>query len=163
MPGVDSIYFFQINFEMELFSDIHTALNVYACGMFHFIKCQSAFISVWTAVWDFWRGVELCFKGNVELMNIPFPHEITSCNNTALFPKDILLQTLHTALRAHTLVHTSCLTRACMWGLHAFPHAQIQVDYLCISIRMFTFNLPFSAQVLSDTTLPAWLKRRISF
>lgn len=90
-------------------------------------------------------------------MNIPFPHEITSCNNTALLPKDVLLQTLHTLLHTHThTLHPS-------HGLHTFPHTQIQVDYLFISIRMFTFNLPFSAQVLSDTINPAWLSQRIRF
>lgn len=148
-----------LHFEMELFSDIHTVLYVYACRMFHFIKCQSAFISVWIAIWDFLRGIRLCFKGNTTLMNNPFPHEITSCNNTALLPKDILLQTQHTLLQAHTW----CLTTYLRLGLHTFPHTQVQVDYLYISIRMFPFNLPFSAQVLSDTILPAWLSQKISF
>lgn len=152
--------FFLQTVDASFWNDIHAVLNVYACGMFHFIKCQSAFISVW----DFLRGIELCFKGNMALMNIPFPHEITSCNNTAPLPKDILLQTLHALLQAHTLVHTSSLTNACMWVYtHSQIHTQIQVDYLYISIRMFTFNLPFSAQVLSDIILPAWLNKRISF
>lgn len=57
----------------------------------------------------FLRGMELCFKGNMALMNIPFPHEITSCNNTALLPKDILLQTIHTLPQAHTHTRTHCL------------------------------------------------------
>lgn len=122
------IFFFCPNdgsliFEMELFADIHTLLNVYACGIFHFAKCQSATLSERMAVWDFFffsRGAQLCFKGNVALMNIPFPHEITSCNNTAPLPKDILLQTVYTLplARTHahthlyTLVHTSSVTRA---------------------------------------------------
>lgn len=36
--------------EMELFADIHTLLNVYACGIFHFAKCQSATLSERMAV-----------------------------------------------------------------------------------------------------------------
>lgn len=92
--------------------DIHTLLNVYACGMFHFIKCQSAIISEWMAVSDFLRGTGLCFKGSTALMNILFPHEITSCNNTALLPEDILLQTVYT--HAHKLIHTPSLTHAIM-------------------------------------------------
>lgn len=155
-----------LHFEMELFSDIHTVVNVYACAMFHFIKCQSAFISVWMAVWDFWRGTGLCFKGSTALMNIPFAHEITSCNNMALLPKDILLQTPHTLPQAHTHAHMytfhTCLH---VWLAHIpiHRHKQVQVDYLYISIRMFTSNLPFSAQVLSNTILSAWLSQRISF
>lgn len=49
----------------------------------------------------------LCFKGNMALMNIPFPHEITSCNNTALLPKDILIHTAYTQPRdTHTPSYT---------------------------------------------------------
>lgn len=76
--------------------DIHT-VHV----EFHFIKCQFTFVCEQTAVWEFLRGIELCFKGNVVLMNIPIPHEITSCNN-AFAPglKDIL-QMLRTTLGTH--------------------------------------------------------------
>lgn len=143
---------------MELFCDIHTVLYVYACGMFHFIKCQSALAFVWMAIWDFLRGIELCFKGITVLMNIPFPHEITSCNNTAArLLKDIPLQKLQPLLRAHTLVHTFFLKNATGFPCIHPPckthtHTHIQVDYVYLGIWMFIFNLPFSAQVLSDNT-----------
>ena len=52
--------------------------------------------------------------------------------------------------------------RRCFKHTHTHTHTH-QVDYLYICIRMFTSNLPFSAQVLSDTILPAWLSQRISF
>lgn len=110
---------------------LHTLLNVYACGLFHFTKCQSAIISQWMAGLYFLRGTELCFKGSAALMNILFPHEITSCNNTALLPKDILLQTVFT--HAHQNIHTPSLTHAIVFSCTHFLYShtmQIQVDHL---------------------------------
>lgn len=73
------------------------------------------------------RGAELCFKGDKALMNIPFPHEITSCNNTALLPKDILMQTVYTLPLAHTDTHF--ISYVCLdVCTHSHTWRQIQVD-----------------------------------
>lgn len=98
----------------------------------------------------------LCFKGNAVLMNIPIPQEIISCNNTALLPKDTALQRVHILLSNTYTLHVRSNTPP-------HTHTPVQVDYLSISIKMCTFNLPFSAQVHSDATLPAWLSLRIIF
>ena len=63
----------------------------------------------------------------------------------------------YTLCLRHTYTHicTHFVSRTCLHiGLVHIPtdaHTQIQVDCLYISIRMFIFNLPFSAQVLPDT------------
>lgn len=76
-------------------------------------------------------------------MNIPFPHEITSCNNTALLPKDLLIQTEYTPLQARTLKHTSSPVGSA--HCPSYTYMQIQVDYLYIRWRKAG-----SAHVLSN-------------
>ena len=68
----------------------------------------------------------------------------------------------YTLLQGHILTHlNTCVLdmptcRLACTHSHTHLHT-VQVVYLHISIWMCTFNLPFSAQVLSDAILPARL------
>lgn len=54
------------HFKTELFSDIHSLLNIESRRMFHFVKCQSYFYIHTCGCWRLsLRGGELCFKGNL--------------------------------------------------------------------------------------------------
>lgn len=140
-----------------LFSSSHTALKCLCMWNFRFLLHANPFLHLYGSPFETF-GEALCFVLRAAWRSwiFHFPHEITSCNNTALLPKDIPRQALHTRTHTHTFARSS--SPGC-----ADVHIPVQVDYLYISIRMFTFNLPFSAQVLSDVLLPAWLGWRISF
>lgn len=118
-------------------------LNVMPFLKFRFLQRKdfsSGFLLfVRMAIRDFLRAL---FKGNTMLMNIPFPHEITACNNSAaLLLKDTLVQMLHTALgtRTHT---TNMPSRRLPCTPPCIRHASYIFAYECSLLIYFFFPRP---------------------
>lgn len=129
IPPFFSLFFFCQNdgsliFEMELFADIHTLVNVYACGIFHFAKCQSATLSERMTVWDslfffFQEAPSFVLRATWRSWIFHFLMRLLPVITRPRSPRTyyyrrytLCLWDARTHTHLYTLVHTSSVTRA---------------------------------------------------